>query len=186
MPVALETLLPYLVFLAITLAVWAILTPWRDRPRSRRGAAQRIMNPASVGKRPARVAGRQDKFQAKVTEGGEQAGAIATSLRRGGTGQGPAQAAQCGIPQRERGGGLYGVKLILMLLGLAIAFPLVVIKLGMTRMRYTITAVCGGVGFYMPGLGRGQEQEEAVGVDLSGLARCTGLDGRLCRGRPRP
>ena len=63
----------------------------------------------------------------------------------------------------------FGVKLILMLLGLAIAFPIMALKLGMTRNALTITAVSGGIGFYLPGMvvdSRKKKRSESIFLGL--------------------
>ena len=46
----------------------------------------------------------------------------------------------------------FGVKLILMLVGLGIAFPIAALKFGMSRNTLTLSVMAGGLGFYLPGM----------------------------------
>jgi len=152
-PLTLEALLPYLVFLSITLAVWALLSALGDRKAGAEDRLHRIMNPA-IGRQEAeaRVAGRQEKFQAQVTKAANKLGQSLRPSDEEELGKVRLKLLNAGFRNENAVAVLFGIKLILMLLGLAIAFPIVALKLGMTRNALTITAVSGGIGFYLPGL----------------------------------
>ncbi len=170
MPVTLESLLPYLVFLSITLAVWAILSAMGDRKSGAEDRLHRIMNPAIDRKEAeARVTGRQEKFQAQVTKAANRLGQSLRPSDEEELGKVRLKLLNAGFRNENAVAVLFGIKLILMLLGLAIAFPIVALKLGLTRNALTITAVCGGIGFYLPGLvvdSRKKKRFEAIFLGL--------------------
>ena len=119
-------------------------------------------------------------------QGREQAGSVAASLRRGRAGQGPAQAAQCGIPQRERGGRSLRHQADPHAPGLGD-------RLSDRGAQARHDAQCAHHhgrerrNRFLPArIGRGQPEEEAVRVDFSWPARRAGPDGCLCRGGPWP
>ena len=170
MPVTLEDLLPFLVFLSITLAVWAILSALGDRKAGAEDRLRRIMNPA-IGRKEAeeRVAGRQEKFQAQVTRAANKLGQSLRPSDEEELGKVRLKLLNAGFRNENAVAVLFGIKLILMLLGLAIAFPIVALKLGMTRNALTITAVSGGIGFYLPGLVVGSRKKKRFESIFLGL-----------------
>jgi len=151
--ISLEALLPLLVFLSITLAVWAVLSALADRKNGAEDRLRRIMNPA-VGRKQAeeKVAGRQEKFQAQVTRAANKLGQSLRPSDEEELGKVRLKLLNAGFRNENAVAILFGAKLILMLLGLAITFPIVALKYGMTRNAFTMTAVAGGIGFYLPGL----------------------------------
>jgi len=169
-PLTLEALLPYLVFLSITLAVWALLSALGDRKAGAEDRLHRIMNPA-IGRQEAeaRVAGRQEKFQAQVTKAANKLGQSLRPSDEEELGKVRLKLLNAGFRNENAVAVLFGIKLILMLLGLTIAFPIVALKLGMTRNAFTITAVCGGIGFYLPGMvvdSRKKKRSESIFLGL--------------------
>src|SRR5271165_4941235 len=169
-PVTLDALLPYLVFLSITLAVWAILSAFGDQKSGAEDRLHRIMNPA-IGRKEteARVAGRQEKFQAQVTKAANKLGQSLRPSDEEELGKVRLKLLNAGFRNENAVAILFGVKLILMLLGLAIAFPIVALKLGMTRDALTITIVSGGIGFYLPGLVVGNRKKKRFESIFLGL-----------------
>ncbi|MGO9812481.1 MAG: type II secretion system F family protein [Isosphaeraceae bacterium] len=170
MPVTLEALLPFLVFLSITLAVWAILSALGDRKVGAEDRLRRIMNPA-LGRKEAeeRVAGRQEKFQAQVTRAANKLGQSLRPSDEEELGKVRLKLLNAGFRNENAVAVFFGIKLILMLLGLAIAFPIVALKLGMTRNALIITAVSGGIGFYLPGLVVGSRKKKRFESIFLGL-----------------
>jgi tight adherence protein C len=169
-PVTLEALLPFLVFLSITLAVWAILSALGDRKVGAEDRLRRIMNPA-LGRKEAeeRVAGRQEKFQAQVTRAANKLGQSLRPSDEEELGKVRLKLLNAGFRNENAVAVFFGIKLILMLLGLAIAFPIVALKLGMTRNALIITAVSGGIGFYLPGLVVGSRKKKRFEAIFLGL-----------------
>ena len=170
MPVTLEALLPFLVFLSITLAVWAIMSVLGDRKAGAEDRLHRIMNPA-IGRKEAeeRVAGRQEKFQAQVTKAANKLGQLLCPSDEEELGKVRLKLLNAGFHNENAVAVLFGIELILMLLGLAIAFPIVALKLGMTRNALTITIVSGGIGFYLPGLVVGSRKKKRFESIFLGL-----------------
>jgi len=169
-PLTLEALLPYLVFLSITLAVWALLSALGARKAGAEDRLHRIMNPA-IGRKEAeaRVAGRQEKFQAQVTKAANKLGQSLRPSDEEELGKVRLKLLNAGFRNENAVAVLFGIKLILTLLGLAIAFPIVALKLGMTRNALTITVVSGGIGFYLPGLvvgSRKKKRSESIFLGL--------------------
>ena len=153
MNLSLETLLPYLVFLSITLAVWAILSAFGDRNHGAEERLHRIMNPARGRKEAeALVAHRQEKFQQQVAKAANKLGQSLRPSDEQELGKVRLKLLNAGLRQENAVAVFFGIKLILMLLGLGIAFPIVALKYGMTRNAMTMTVMAGGLGFYLPGM----------------------------------
>jgi tight adherence protein C len=146
-------LLPYLVFLSISLAVWVILTALADRKQGAEDRLRRIMNPA-VGPKQAEELGnrRQEKFQKQVTQAANKLGQSLRPANEEELGKVRLKLLNAGFRNENAVAVFFGAKLILLLLGMAIAFPILALKLGMTRNAFTLTALAGGLGFYLPGM----------------------------------
>jgi tight adherence protein C len=150
---SLETLLPFIVFLVITVAVWISLTAMGDRSRSAEDRLVKILDPVAGRKKAEeQLANRQEKLQAHVTKA---ATALGKSLRPSDEqelGKIRLKLLNAGYRRENAVAVFYGVKLIMLLLGLGVAFPLLAVKYGMTRNAFTFTALAGGLAFYLPGM----------------------------------
>jgi tight adherence protein C len=147
-----EVLLPYLVFLSITLAVWAILSAVADRSNTADDRLRRIMNPALVRKdSEERVARRQDRFQAHVTKAANTLGKSLRPSDEVELGKLRLKLLNAGVRNENAVAVFFGIKLILLLLGMGVAFPILALKYGLTRNAFTLTFLAGGFGFYLPG-----------------------------------
>jgi tight adherence protein C len=150
---SLEALLPYIVFLSITLAVWAVLSAMGERGRSAEDRLKRILDPAMGRKRAEeQLTNRQEKFQAQVTKAADVLGKSLRPSDEEELGKVRVKLLNAGYRQENAVAVFFGVKLILLLLGLGIAFPLLAVKLGMSRNTLTLTLLAGAVGFYLPGM----------------------------------
>lgn len=170
MPVTLEALLPYLVFLSITMAVWAILSAVGDRKIDAEHRLHRIMNPA-IGRKEAEAlaAGRQEKFQAQVTKAATRLGQSLRPSDEEELGKVRLKLLNAGFRNVNSVSIFFSIKLILMLLGLAISFPIAALKLGLTLNALAITAMSGGIGFYLPGMvvnSRKKKRSESIFLGL--------------------
>ncbi|MFO0888951.1 MAG: type II secretion system F family protein [Isosphaeraceae bacterium] len=152
MTLSLENLIPYLVFLAITLGVWTILTMLGDRARSAEDRLGRILDPVE-GRRRAeeQLATRQEKLQEQVTRAANVLGRSLRPTDEEELGKIRVKLLNAGYRGINSVGIFYGIKLIMMLLALGISFPLLAVKLGVTRNTFTYTVLAGGIGFYLPG-----------------------------------
>ena len=107
------------------MAVWAILSALGDRKAGTEDRLRRIVNPA-IGRKEAeeRVAGRQEKFQAQVTRAANKLGQSLRPSDEEELGKVRLKLLNAGFRNENAVAVLFGIKLILMLLGLAIAFPI--------------------------------------------------------------
>jgi tight adherence protein C len=146
-------LLPFVVFLSITLGVWAILSAIADRPANAEDRLRRIMNPEKGRKAMEdQVMGRQEKFQAHVTKAANKLGQSLRPSDEEHLGKVRLKLLNAGLRNENAVAIFYGIKMILLLSGMAIAFPLLALKFGMTRNTLTYTALVAAIGFYLPGL----------------------------------
>ena len=144
MSLSLEALLPYVVFLSITLAVWAVLSALADRKRGAEDRLSRIMNPAR-GSREAgeHAALRQEKFQDQVTKAANKLGQSLRPSDEQELGKVRLKLLNAGLRSENAVAVFFGVKLILMLVGLGIAFPIAALKFGMSRNTLTLSVMAG-------------------------------------------
>jgi tight adherence protein C len=166
----LDTLLPYIVFLSITLAVWAILTALADRSGKAEDRLRRIMNPA-LGRKATeeQVAKRQEKFQTQVAKAANKLGQSLRPSDEQELGKLRLKLLNAGFRHENSVTVFFGIKVILMLLGVTIVFPLAALKFGLTRNAVILTVVTGGLGFYLPGMvvdGRKKKRSEAIFLGL--------------------
>ncbi|MGO9600999.1 MAG: type II secretion system F family protein [Isosphaeraceae bacterium] len=167
----LENLLPYIVFLSITLAVWVILTVLGDRTGGKaEDRLRRIMNP-SLGRKAneEQLAKRQEKFQTQVAKAANKLGQSLRPSDEQELGKLRLKLLNAGFRHENSIAIFFGIKAILMLLGLTIVFPLAALKFGMTRNAFTLTAIAGGLGFYFPGMivdNRKKKRSESIFLGL--------------------
>jgi len=167
----LENLLPYIVFLSITLAVWVILTALGDRTGGKaEDRLRRIMNP-SLGRKATeeQLAKRQEKFQTQVAKAANKLGQSLRPSDEQELGKLRLKLLNAGFRHENSIAIFFGIKAILMLLGLTIVFPLAALKFGMTRNAFTLTAIAGGLGFYIPGMivdNRKKKRSESIFLGL--------------------
>jgi tight adherence protein C len=149
-PISNETLIPLLVFVAISFAAWAILGFVGGRDATAEERLARLLNPRGAGAADLSHARRQELFQAKVTAAANKLG---QSLR-------PSDAEQlgkirltmlnAGFRHEQAVAVYFGVKVFALVLGLVSAFPALALRFGMTQVTYVMTATVGGLGFYLP------------------------------------
>src|SRR6516165_7974528 len=126
MPLSIETLLPYVVFLAITLAVWAVLTAFADRGKG--GAEDRLrrmMNPAAGRKEiEDQAARRQERIQTQMAKAANKLGQSLRPSNEAELGKVRLTLMNAGFRSENAVAVFFGAKMILMLVGFLIAFPL--------------------------------------------------------------
>jgi tight adherence protein C len=170
MTLSVETMLPYLVFLSITLGTWGMLTVIADQAANAEDRLHRIMNPAQDRQALEQsVARRQDKFQAQVTKAARKLGQSLRPSDEQELGKVRHKLLNAGFRHEQAVAVYFGVKVIALLIGLAVAFPLMALKFGMTRNAFIVTAVIGGIGFYLPDFivnSRKKKRSEAIFLGL--------------------
>jgi tight adherence protein C len=152
MAIGAETLVPLAVFVAMTLGAWSVLGVMAGRPKSAEERLSRLLDPRAAGPGQAEHAKRQDAFQAKVTAAAHKLG---QSLRPSDTeelGKIRVRLLNAGYRQEQAVAVYYGIKLLGLLLGFVVAFPVCVIHFGMSQTTYVFTAAVGGLAFYFPDL----------------------------------
>jgi tight adherence protein C len=149
--------------------VWAILTAVADRSTSAEDRLRRIMNPELGRTTQEDVARRQEKFQAQVTRAANKLGQSLRPSDEQELGKVRLKLLNAGFHNENAVAVFYGIKMILMLVGLGIAFPLLALKFGMTRNTFTFTALCAAIGFYLPGYvvdSRKKKRSESIFLGL--------------------
>ncbi|HZW30963.1 MAG TPA: type II secretion system F family protein [Isosphaeraceae bacterium] len=148
---SLPSLIPIAVFLSITLGTWVLLGMVADRPLAAEDRLRRLLDPtAGRGVAEASLVKKQEAFQARVAAAANKLG---QSLR-------PSDAAElgkirlkllnAGFRQEQAVAVFYGIKLIALLIGGAVAFPLVAMQSGLSQTTWVLTAGAAGLGFYLP------------------------------------
>jgi len=164
-----ETMMPFVVFLAMTLGAWSLLGLFAGRPGSAEDRLRRLLDPRVMAGNESLQAKRQELFQAKVTAA---AGKLGRSLRPSSAqelGQIRIKLLNAGFRQEQAVAVYYGIKVIGLLLGLVVAFPALCLHFGMSQTTYIFAAMVGGVGFYLPDFivgGRKKRRGEAIFLGL--------------------
>ena len=166
-----ETLVPFVAFLTITLGVWGILTAMADRGNgSAEARLRRMMNPTFGRKEVEEQATkRQERIQAQMARAANKLGQSLRPSDEAELSKARLTLLNAGFRNENAVAIFYGAKLILMLLGLAIAFPIMALKYGLTVNAFTYSALAGGLGFYLPGLivdSRKKKRSEAIFLGL--------------------
>lgn len=168
---SLETLLPFVVFLAITLAVWVVLSALADRGKGdAEDRLRRMMNPVQGRKEIEEQASkRQERIQAQMAKAANKLGQSLRPSSEAELGKVRVKLLNAGFRSENAVAVFFGAKFILMLLGVAIAFPILALKYGLTVNTFTYSALAGGVGFYLPGFvvdNRKKRRSEAIFLGL--------------------
>jgi tight adherence protein C len=144
-----EAMMPFAVFLAMTLAAWSVLGAAAGRPKSAEDRLQRLLDPRAEAASGASQAKRQEMFQAKVTAAAKKLGQSLRPTDVEELGKIRIKLLNAGFRHEQAVAVYYGTKLIGLLLGLGMAFPPCCLRWGMTRTSYILAALAGGVGFYL-------------------------------------
>jgi tight adherence protein C len=147
-----DALIPAAVFVSITLGTWVALGLLAGRPRKAEDRLQRLLDPvASRGDSESSLAKRQELFQAKVTAAAHKLGKSLRPSDEQELGKIRLKLLNAGFRQESAVAVYYGIKLIVMLVALAVAVPLLVMKYGMTQTAAMAAIGVAGLSFYLPG-----------------------------------
>ena len=146
-----ETLIPFVVFVSITLVTWVALGLLAGRPRHAEDRLRRLLDP-NAGRIEAEtsLAKQQEFFQAKVTAAANKLGKSLRPSDEQELGKIRLKLLNAGFRQESAVAVYYGVKAIGMLLILGIAVPFLVMKWGMTQKTMLAAVGAAGLGFYIP------------------------------------
>ena len=164
-----QTLVPIAVFLAMTLAVWAVMSIVADRPVNAEERLKRVLNPATRRPDAALVARQQDKFQAKVTQAANKLGRSLKPNNESDLGKLHLELLNAGFRGENAVAVYQGLKFFALLLCLVISAPFVMSKFGMTRSSMTYLVAAAGLGYYLPGVIVGQIKKRRMEAIFLGL-----------------
>src|SRR5262245_25720964 len=137
---SLPTLIPVAMFVSITLGTWVLLGMVADRPLTAEDRLRRLLDPsAGQGATEASVSKKQEKFQAKVAAA---AGKLGQSLRPSNEaelGKIRLKLLNAGFRQEQAVAVFYGIKVMTLLIGAAVAFPPLAMRYGLTQIACMIT-----------------------------------------------
>jgi tight adherence protein C len=167
-----QTLIPIAVFLSITLGTWAILGAVAGRPMTADERLRKLLDPHSTAGRDAAEIGlatRQLQFQAKVTAAANKLGQSLRPSNEVDIGKIRIKLLNAGFRQEQAVAVYFGIKVLAMLMCVAIAFPILVLKFGSERSTLTMTFLAAGIGFYIPDFvvnSRRKKRAEAIFLGL--------------------
>jgi tight adherence protein C len=142
-----EIILPLTVFVAITLGAWVVLGLIAGSQHSPELRLKRLFDPhavVSVG------ASRQLLVQARVTAAANKLGQSLRPSDKEELGKIRIKLLNAGFRSEQAVAIFYAIKLIVLLIALAVAFPFCVVQFGMTYKSYLITGATAGLMFYLP------------------------------------
>src|SRR5262245_29615508 len=127
-----ETMMPFAVFLAMTLGAWAVLGMAAGRPKSAEDRLRRLLDPRAGVAGDAGQAKKQEIFQAKVTAAAKKLGQSLRPNNAQELGKIRIKLLNAGFRQEQAVAVYYGSKFIGLMLGLGLAFPPCCYRWGMT------------------------------------------------------
>src|SRR4051812_39911056 len=150
--IPLTTVIPVAAFLAITMAVWAVLSIVADRPVNSEERLKRVLNPTAARPDASTMARQQDLFQAKFAEAAKRLGKSLKPSDEAAVGKLRLTLLNAGFRSEHAVTIFYGVKMLAGLACLALALPGVLAKFGLTQNGIVSIIVAGAFGFYLPGM----------------------------------
>ncbi len=145
-----QNLIALSVFLAITLGAWGVLSAIADRPSTAEERLKRVLNPNARRPTAASMERQQDRIQQKVKEAASKLGKSFRPVDEVELGKIRMTLLNAGFRSEQAVAIYYGMKAFFLLVGLAIAVPLVISKFGMTQTGITYIVIAAAVGYYAP------------------------------------
>ncbi len=170
MIIAPDTMVPFGVFVAMTLGSWFVLSTLGGRGTTSEDRLKRLVDPAgSRGAAEATQAKRQEAIQAKVTQAAGKVGKSIGSTSEEEIGKLRLRLLKAGLRSDQAVPIYYGLKLFAGLLCLAIAGPPLVFRYGFENITYVLGAAAGAIGYYAPDFvinRRGKKRAESIFMSL--------------------
>jgi tight adherence protein C len=156
-----DMLIPMAVFVSITLGTWVALGVISARPPRAEDRLRRLLE-GTAGRDAveAGVVRRQDAFQAKVTTAANKLGQSLRPSDEVELGKVRLKLLNAGYRHEQAIPILYGLKVLGLLVGLAIAVPAAVMHAGMTQSALTPAIAGAAMGFYLPDFVLGQQKKK--------------------------
>ena len=146
-----DTIIPFSVFLAITLGVWELLSAIADRPVNAEERLRRVSADPTVRKNESStLAMRQERLQAKVAEAAKKLGQASRPKDEVELGKLRLRLLNAGFRGEQAVLVFCGLKLICLLSGLGISVPLIAPRYGLTPASLSYILMAGCLGFYVP------------------------------------
>jgi tight adherence protein C len=122
-----------------------------DRPQTAEDRLRRLLDPAAGrGVAEARQAKKQELFQARVTAAASKLGQSLRPSDEAQLGRIRLRLLNAGFRQEQAVAAFYGIKIITLLIGVAVAFPPLAMRYGLTQTAWMLTVGAAGLGFYIP------------------------------------
>ncbi len=150
MSLSIEALIPVVVFLAMTLGAWSVLSLFAERPKTAEDRLRRLLDPRAAATGEAAQAKKQEMFQARVTAAANKLGQSLRPTDQAQLGKIRLKLLNAGFRQEQAVAVYYGIKVIALLLGLGVTFPPCFLRWGLTQNTYIFAAFAGGLAFYLP------------------------------------
>jgi tight adherence protein C len=165
-----EVIIPMAVFVSITLGTWVALGLVAGRPQNAEDRLRRLLDPNTErGDSELSLVKRQELFQAKVTAAANKLGKSLRPSDEQELGKIRLKLLTAGFRQESAVAVYYGIKLLVMLVVLALAVPMLVMKYGMTQTAAMAAIGVAGLGFYIPDFfvnSRQKKRAEAIFLGL--------------------
>ena len=146
-----ETLVPFAVFLTITLGVWGFLTTMADRrPSTAEERLKRVLDPLTPQNDLKLMEQQQAKFQERVSQAASKLGKSLRPTNEVELGKIRLTLLNAGFRSEQAVMAYYGWKLVGLLVCLAVAVPIFITRYGANQTGLTYSILAGAVGFYLP------------------------------------
>jgi tight adherence protein C len=143
-------LVPFAVFMVITLVTWVALSALAERPQTAEDRLKRLLDPTVARGDALKMQANRQQIQAKVAAAANKLGRSIRPSTEVELGKIRLTLVSAGFRHEQATAIYYGLKVFGLFLGTAVAFPPIVIKMGMNETAYVCTAVVAAVGFYLP------------------------------------
>ena len=150
--ITLDTLIPFAVLIAVSVAVWALMSMFADRPANAEERLRRVLNPAARKAEAVAAAKQQEAFQARVAKAANTLGKSLRPNNEAEIGKIRLELMNAGFRGEQAIQIYYGLKMLSSILGLILVGPIVLSKIGFAQTGFTYVILVMAFGFYIPGL----------------------------------
>lgn len=150
--ISLDTIIPFAVLIAVSGAVWALMSIFADRPANAEERLRRVLNPAARKAEAVAASKQQEAFQAKVAKAANTLGKSLRPNNEAEIGKIRIELMNAGFRSEQAIQVYYGLKVLSAIVGLILVGPIVLSKIGFARTGFTYVILVMAFGFYIPGL----------------------------------
>ncbi len=149
--ISIAAVLPFVVFLAITLGAWGLLSIWAGMNSTAEARLKRIMDPSAQRPDAESIAKKQDQLQTKFAAAANKLGKSLRPTNEVDIGKMRLKLLNAGFRGEQAVQVYYGLKGLSTLILLAVATPLMVKSYGMSQTTMTYLALVAALGYMLPG-----------------------------------